>query len=230
MSSLFAGAPRTAELRHFVVHDIFGEFSGFELDLAMSELDVLRGGSAHDLLQTSLRDQVLGKVAAGRWQVVVMRPPCRSWSRAVWANRRGPHPLRSAGHPWGFPWTSGADGDKVECENGLVQFCLDIFEAARSARCEDGRPVLLLLEHPEDLGTSELGRPASIWQLPKIRSLASGSFFSVAFFQCRFGADFAKPTRVLSNIPGLRAFGCDEWPTFDERGYYTGPLPRACGH
>ena len=55
---------------------------------------------------------------------------------------------------------------------------------------------------------------------------------SFALYQCEFGAATSKPTRFVTNLGSLvRApppFTGLPW--FDERGRYSGPLPRSCPH
>ena len=95
-----------------------------------------------------------------------------------------------------------------------------------------GPKRLGLWEHPEDLGRTRNGEPASVWQLPETRAIATDEdFITVAGHQCQYaGVDRKKPTRLLGNIPGLRAFGRTGLPCFDTSGWYKGPLPHSCGH
>ena len=75
------------------------------------------------------------------------------------------------------------------------------------------------------------GEPASVWQLPETRtSFGNAEFTTIAFHQCRFGVDRAKPTRIFTDVMGFKDEGHVGWPTFDAAGYYLGPLPRSCGH
>ena len=90
-----------------------------------------------------------------------------------------------------------------------------------------------ILEHPEDLGVTPRGFPASIWQ-PEVgmrEAFGDTPSISVAGHQCQFpGVDRSKPTRLYSDILTLADFGRVGWPTLDTRGNYLGPLPRHCGH
>ena len=71
-----------------------------------------------------------------------------------------------------------------------------------------GLRTMTLLEHPEDLGRVPTGYPASIWQLPELRkAYAEFPFVTVAGHQCQLGVDYAKPTRLISDILSLAAFG-----------------------
>ena len=131
-------------------------------------------------------------------------------------------------YPWGTPWLEGPRLAKISASNGMIRFCILVIQAAVLQP-----PTLFLLEHPESLGSvssrpSATIRPASIWELPEIQALSSSSVFTVAFYQCKFGAKSRKPTRLLSNIPGLRSIGYNQWPRLDKLGRYTGPLPPQC--
>ena len=116
--------------------------------------------------------------------------------------------------------------------NEFIHFSIRAIAHAQLAR-RKGLQVRCVLEHPEDLGkTTNGGEPASIWQLPEIRTAFDGTpFVTVAGHQCQFpGVDRKKPTRLLSDIAAMGDFGKRGWPTFDSRGFYTGPLPQSCGH
>ena len=100
----------------------------------------------------------------------------------------------------------------------------------------EARPALLR-EYPEDLGRVYREEdnlqldPASIWQSESVkRSLLQLDLglFTVGFNQCCFGAPYKKPTRIISNIPGLQSWGYSGWPQFDEANAYLGPI-RSCG-
>jgi hypothetical protein len=88
-------------------------------------------------------------------------------------------------------------------------------------------------EQPEDLGALRTGpwpgkRPASMWQFPQHADLLSHSGVrSIAIFQSDFGAQYPKPTRLLTNLPVLSPGIFHEGlPKFDENGFYQGPLPK----
>ena len=53
----------------------------------------------------------------------------------------------------------------------------------------------------------------------------------MAGWQCQFpNVDYAKPTRLYSDVPGIGAFGKCGWPQLDGNHNSRGPLPRTCGH
>ena len=155
-----------------------------------------------------------------------MAPPCSTWSRAVWSNREGPQPVRSAEFPYGFPWLSGAQKQKADAGTRLVQRSMDAASAAHKAN------VAFLIEHPEYLGACNRGNPASIWMLPEMRTLAQETkAATVVFHQCQFeSVKVAKPTRLLSTVHQLDLLGFCGWPRLSKSQQYLGPLPRACQH
>ena len=172
---------------------------------------------------------------------VLMSPPCGTWSRAPWANQVGPRPLRSANHPWGFPWLEGARQQKVADSNCFIRFCLQVLEVIHFNKLM----VKFWWEHPEDLGMvvtyrrkartmwfrklHAQVRPASIWQLEALREFNTiPSAFTRTFHQCFFGASSPKPTRIWTNLVAFQVLGFGGWPSFNSMGFYQGPLPRTC--
>ena len=91
--------------------------------------------------------------------------------------------------------------------------------------------AFFLVEFPEDLGVTDTGVPASIWQMRRFSDhLARRGMRTFALFQCEFGASSQKPTRFLSDLEHFEGniyFGI---PTFDRSWRYQGPLPRTCPH
>ena len=76
-------------------------------------------------------------------------------------------------------------------------------------------------------------RPASIWQWPEILDLivcARATCFAI--YQCEFGADFPKPTRILASLPSFirNPPKFASLPIFNTHGQYLGPLPKHCPH
>eukprot|EP00435_Cladocopium_sp_Y103_P057979 s1782_g20.t1 len=52
-----------------------------------------------------------------------MSPPCSTWSRALWANRSGPRPVRSRDFPYGYAWLVGELKEKADLGTILVMRC-----------------------------------------------------------------------------------------------------------
>ena len=191
----------------------------------MHEFDILRS-SEHDLSNAVLWDKIKALLSQGN-AVLLMSPPCDTWSRVRHA-RPGPPPLRSLAHPWGFPWLANKHREAVESANTLIKFCCELAVFAHSHQ------VPFIMEHPEDLGLAQDGvRPASIWQLDIVQDLVpSCNSITFAFFQCAYGAASAKPTRLISNLAAwtLQVPSYSGFPHFDSGGRYRGPLPPRCGH
>lgn len=212
--------------------------AGFEIEV--EEWDI-SNGAEFDLLQEEKRQRILESLRRGDYMAVLMSPPCGTWSRAPWANQFGPRPLRSAFHPWGFPWLEGVRLKKVADSNCFIRFCLEVLEVIRVEKMN----VKFWWEHPEDLGMvvtykrkartmwfrklHAQVRPASIWQLDSLRQFYTiPGTFTRTFHQCVFGASSPKPTRIWTNLESFAVLGFQGWPVLDQHGFYQGPLPRQC--
>jgi hypothetical protein len=215
---LFAGKPRRNDIGHYVraMANDFG-ITNFQF----IEVDILRGGSEHDLTSRVHQEAICKAIENGYANSVFMSPPCETFSRVRYSNRRGPPPVRSSAYPWGFPWLSQDMAGAVEQANSLLKLCI------RVLKCSSEAFATAILEHPEDLGATSEGIPASIWQLPEIRNLdcsldgsITGPFHSWAVMQCDFGADYAKPTRFITNY----SFKHPEQP--EPKKAYLGKLSR----
>ena len=71
--------------------------------LEMTEID-LQISDEHDMSDEDRWQELVTKIKKGDFDIIIMSPPCSTWSRAVWANRLGPKPVRSREFPFGFPW------------------------------------------------------------------------------------------------------------------------------
>ena len=103
MAYFFAGVKRKAsvgeELRELCTKEGYG--------LQIFEVDVLIGGSEHDLLDKSTQEDWLGRLEDCEFDCILVSPPCGSWSRANWANNDGPKPCRNRKFPMGNPIHQG---------------------------------------------------------------------------------------------------------------------------
>ena len=155
----------------------------------MIEIDTLVGGKDHDLLDRDAQQEWLRRVESGEFHITIFAPPCGSFSRSSYANNLKPQPVRSREHPWGYPWNHGGDRKRAEKGNEFVLFALRGIRAAQQAK-RRGHWVRSFLEHPEDLGRTPRGTPASIWQFEDTRK-AFGEFkaMTAAGHQCQFGVD-----------------------------------------
>ncbi|CAE8672430.1 unnamed protein product [Polarella glacialis] len=219
MLYLFSGTKRKADVGWFLrvlckLHKV---------TLLLQEFDLCNG---EDLSMEEDWAKVLGLIESKGFDLVFSTPPCNDFSRARWANKRGPQPSRNKLHPWGYPWLKGWPKRKAELANLLFKRSVKACHAAHLAGAR------FLKEHPEDLGRVASGEPASTWQLPCTRQLAEDSDAdTVALHQCRWPkVEKRKPTRLMGTASNLRSMGHAGWPSFNKQGFYLGPLPRHCGH
>lgn len=175
----FSGVERKASIAEFLKSLCEKEGYGVEL----FKIDTSVGGEAHDLMSSEVQDGWIDRIERGEFDVLIHSPPCGSWSRSNWANDSGPQPCRDRQHPWGLPGQKPAQQRRAEKGNVFVKFTIRALKASHEARAR-GFQIASLLEHPEDLGRTHRGEPASIWQLREIRlALSLGRFCSVTGHQ-----------------------------------------------
>ena len=193
--------------------------------LAMHEVDILVSGDQHDPMDKPMKDTRMARVQEGEFDCCSYSPLCGSSSGANWANDTSPQPCRNRAHPTFC--TIGISSAAVRW-TAMLLCILGIrgIEAAQRARGAS-RIVSSFLEQPKDLGRTHRGQPASIWQLPEIpKAFGNTRFWTVAGHRCQYpGTDRAKPTRLLSDLPGSELFGHAGWPTFDAAVYNLGLCP-----
>ena len=194
------------------------------------ELD-LRHSRRCDLTRPQVQQRWLQAIDRGSADSLVITPPCSTFSRATWANDRGPFPLRSARCLRGFTWNSAVRKRKADLGNTLADFS---FEAMK--RQLKRRRTTAFMEQPEDLGATHRPRvpghrPGSMWQFPQHYELMEmEDVKSVALAQIDFGAESPKPTRLLMRTYSqLHPEMYEGPPQLDEDGFYVGPLPRKQG-
>ena len=199
-----------------------------ELGWTITEIDILQGGKGHDLTHQVIQEKLLKRIRAGEFTLLLVSPPCDTFTRVKFANEWGPKPGRSFDYPRGFPWLVGASGRNVKLANTLVDFSftamLEHLQVPSS---------MLILEFPEDLGAITSGkwkgtRPSSIFQWPQfLKVLDFPGVVSGGIHQSSFGTDYLKPTRLILKLHGqtLEHF-YPGIPSFDDLGFYTGPIPK----
>ena len=150
-----------------------------------------------------------------------------TWERARLMNKEGPPPLRDISWPWGFPWLSQGNRKAVEAANDELRHAIFTMETARAR----SPSVHLSLFAPEDLGITDQGRPASLWQLVELSNWAqTQGMHRAAFWLCSYGrTERPQPTGcLLSHVTRCRRLRRG-WPSFrGENRKYAGPLEDTC--
>ena len=202
----------------------------FHLQVEIIEFD-LRHHRGADFSKRAVQLKWLRVIESGRIDALLCTPPCSTFSRAAWANDRGPVPVRSAKWPRGFSWNGPKAKRKAQQGNILADFS---FEAMRAQLVQPQK--LAVMEQPEDLGKPRKPRirghrPASMWQFEQHQEfLQLPGVASVALAQIDFGSTSVKPTRLLLRIESsLHEEMYPGVPTFDADFNYTGPLPKKQG-
>ena len=136
-------------------------------------------GPEQDLLQPSLREQLLQLVRMQAFLGVGMAPECASFSRAVCP------PVRSRTEPWGFAVLSPNMTEKVKRGNSHAKFCASLVRLCIQLE------LPFWLENPDS---------SFLWLLPDFLDNGIGwaeNSYRVDF--CRFSTPWRKRTRVATN-------------------------------
>ncbi len=162
---LFAGRQRRGDMGYFLRK----LFKAKDIEVNMVEVDVLRGGRRHNLLQISSRTRFMKEVEARLFDVVLASPPCSTFSRARCAGDGGPRPLRSSKYQRGFPWLTKAARITVDEASSLVDFTAAVLRAQMShggvvylntqkILDQYGRETALRISRPRPVGGSKSTR------------------------------------------------------------------------
>ena len=180
----------------------------------------------HDLTSPKVQQNLLSKIASGRYFAVLFSPPCSTFTRVVWANRKGPRPVRSYTMPRGFNRMTWAERKRANWGNTMTDFT---YKGFKIQVIDVGG--IAVFENPEDLGAVKHGehrgvRPASMWQWEQFEQLLRHQqVATVAFYQQDFGTEYLKPTRLmLGNLEARHDSFCQGPPHFNDQGFYEGPL------
>jgi len=198
----------------------------FSFELVMHEVDLVRG-SDQDVLQEEYWKSLIQQIRDLRPFCIIATPPCSTFSRArhLYKRHPGPRPIRSRQFPEGFPWLTDAKREQAQQGTKLAKRAWELSELA------DEMGSTFLSEFPEDLGLTDTGVPASLWQMPEFtQALMRKGMHTFALFQCEFGAATPKPTRFLSDLQHFEGVFYPGIPQFDKDWKYKGPLPRGCPH
>ena len=217
---VFSGKPRKNSVSSWL-HKLSKQF-GVAVEVEMVDIQVR---PFLDLTKQSVQQRLLNKIATGHFFAVLFSPPCSTFTRVVWANKRGPRPIRSYRAPRGFSRLTWAERKRADWGNSMTDFTFEGFEQ----QAKQGG--MAIFENPEDLGAVKNGenfgvRPASMWQWDDFYNLLElESVQTAAFYQQDFGTEYLKPTRLLlANVDAPHKSFVMGKPTFDDQGFYTGPL------
>ncbi|CAE7462327.1 unnamed protein product, partial [Symbiodinium microadriaticum] len=171
----------TVKERHFTTPLALAQPSR-PADATVECVDILRGAKM-DLSRSKVRQGYLDRIKAGDFDAILLSPPCSSFSRATFANHRGPRPVRCYQSPRGMDTLTSRERDKAILGNVFADFAWEV-----ATLVADGAASFLAFEQPEDLGTIAKGprageRPASMWQWPQLRQLLDKGLCTVAFHQ-----------------------------------------------
>ena len=118
---------------------------------------------------------------------VHIAPPCGTCSRAreikLSSSWHGPQPLRNEEYPYGVPWMSAKDAERVDSANNLYKHMAEF--------CE-------FLEEISIAWTIENPTNSWLWALPCMQELVQRFFFA-NFHSCAYGGQRYKATSFLTN-------------------------------
>ena len=113
--------------------------TAWTLDLKTECVDVKRSAK-RDLSLPHVRKSYLDRIAAKEFDAVLLSPPCASFSRATWANFKGPRPVRSYEHPRGLESLTPAERDRAILGNIFADFSYEV-----AALVADGTATFLTI-------------------------------------------------------------------------------------
>ena len=154
---LFAGLPRDGDMTNHIKRE--AKRKGYAATVTC--VDIGRSPQM-DFSRPGLREQFLQRLRAEEFDAVLLSPPCSTFSRAVWANFKGPRPVRSYTHPRGYQKLWGKQKEKAVLGTIFADFAWDVATVVA-----EGATKFLAFEQPEDLGKLQKGpyrgsRPASM--------------------------------------------------------------------
>ena len=146
---LFSGAQRKTSVTA-VLHKL-AEEQGIQCEI--HDVDI-QNSPDWDLTKGGVQSSLLRRIKEGEFDVVLITPPCSTWSRVRGANCRGPPMIRHT--------------KDAELGNVLIVFMLDVLDALEQCPVTSAGHAVLVFG--EDLGIAYreedgmLMDPASIWQ------------------------------------------------------------------
>ena len=114
MLYLFAGKPRQGDMTQCLQQQAAGR------KLHITCVDIQRKPSI-DLAKSKERQRLLTRIRAQEFDAILLSPPCSTFSRAPWANFKGPRPVRSAARPRGLDKLTAAERDRCILGNMFAE-------------------------------------------------------------------------------------------------------------
>ena len=191
----FSGFRRKGDLQHCIEsHEIVGHCHIFCISV-----DLCLAKQFSDLTDLDTKEFWINKMRQGHIIGIGGGPSCETWSAARHMPD-GPLPLRSYDSPWGIAGLTGKQWDQVSTGTKLIQFLIDLLVVASQIG------LCGFIEHPQFPVWLMKVRPASIWMLPALRTLARLECVQLCSFdQCIYGLDATKPTTLmLLRLPTFR--------------------------
>ena len=111
----------------------------------VEDVDILRS-RAHDLTKPEVSQRLIRRIELAEFDALLASPPCNA-NTMMFANKRGPRPMRTFEFPLGPPNPAPIRKKLVQLANKLAQVTLQ----AALAQVKNS-PGLLVIECPEDLG------------------------------------------------------------------------------
>jgi len=183
----FSGYRRKGDLQHCIEsHEIVGTQQIFCISV-----DLCLAKQFSDLTDADTKEFWIKKMRQGQILGVGGGPSCETWSAARHMPD-GPSPLRSYDSPWGIAGLTRKQWDQVYTGTKLIQFLIDLLViASQLGLCG-------FFEHPQFPVWLMKIRPASVWTLQAMRTLARLECVQICSFdQCVYGLDATKPTTLL---------------------------------
>ena len=183
----FSGYRRRGDLQHCIEnHEIIGNQQIFCISV-----DLCLAKEFSDLTDADTKEFWIQKMRQGHVLGIGGGPSCETWSAARHVPG-GPSPLRSYDAPWGIAGLTGKQWKQVSTGTTLIQFLVDLLVVASQLG------LCGFLEHPQFPLWLMKVRPASIWMLQALRTLARLECIQICSFdQCVFGLDAIKPTTLM---------------------------------
>jgi len=212
---LFAGVTRKSFVKQYLI--VLSREHGF--DLEFHEVDIIHSRN-HNLAQKSKQRLWKQKVMSGEFEVLIVSPPCNSFSRAR-EMPNGPRPVRNRQFPRGLPKLTPNEQLLVKLGNTLADYACE----AMHAQLQTGG--MALMEHPEDLGRCPSGGvPAAIWQFAECNSLLGyPDVLTVVCYSQALGQSTSNPLGCWEGSPVWKPWVFGALPSSIRSGTILVPSP-----